>query len=505
MGQLVRFTMFRRDNNESFARTPLWQSWMVLPNPLAYPAYRYPMNMPYQQRENQVALQAPVNLIIPLPQYVPYQPYYPYYFYQPQSDNRNSRPQYDDRHRPRNDHYERRHHSNDRPHERDERRHSSKRKHQKSPEPVQDEQQQLQQIDDDVVSPKNKHQRLYNVADRLENTEQSEAMKEQQRQTARRLQSENKIKKISLAQAIQENKTYQNYIAEEISEALEEKSLGHADVHSAFHASDTAFNQDVYARNQKILLKKINAYLSIIGGQQIPERGYCNGIIILWLTMMASNTENLFYDMVDCIAACPKDKLEDIHETILTFLEWIEIGQHPRDHFGEECKQHELHKIIGADYVGSHQNRTSRVELAKLIDDHAKPGAMVCLQGWSNTIKDNEEIGHTIGLFNRNGAYYLFDPNYCEGRPRDVFKPRLVPEIWDRLYNLSVQTKTNDQPYMRVSSAIEKRLSQARVSKGGLFGRNDGSSSSSSTSQHYHSNNAAPAITEALSVGYNRR
>jgi hypothetical protein len=480
--------MFRQDNNENSTLAMGWQSWRLLPNPLAYPRYLYPMNMQYQQRLNQVALQAPINMMMPLlpmrPVLVPYQPYYPYYgyySYQLHSNEHHFRNQYDDPYRSRDEDHERRRHSADRHHERDQRHQASKRKHEQSSEPVDDEQHRLQQIDDQVSSSKNKRQRLDDEVLYKENTEQSEAIKKQQRKAARRLQRENKTKTISLAQAIQRNKAYQNYIAEEIPESQVDTTLEHTDAHSAFQASDTDSSQDNHMRSQKVLLKKINVYLRIIGGKQISEKGYCNGITILWLTMMASSTENLFYDMVDRIAACPNDKLEDMHETISTFLEWIEIGQHPRDHFGAECKQHELHKIIGADYVGSHQKHTSRAELAKLIDDHAKPGAMVCLQGWSNTVKDNREIGHTVGLFNRNGVYYLFDPNYCGGRPREVFKPRLVPEVWNRLYNLEVLTQANDTPFMRVSSAIEKQLSQARVSKGGLFSRRDNSNGSSSS------------------------
>jgi hypothetical protein len=347
-----------------------------------------------------------------------------------------------------------------------------KRKFKKTFVPFFDEERRAERFKNYVIEQRNRRIQSYHEARHRDHTALSEVIK-QRREEARRLQLQNKMKSIPLSQAIQANKTYQSYVGEA---PVDKTTSGSTHAHASLQPVKQDESMEYHTRDQITVLQKMNAYLCLIGGELISGEGYCNGITILWLTMMASNTENLFYEMIDCIALCPYHKLDDIYETISTFLEWIELGQNPGDHFGKNCQQHELHKIVGAEYHDFCEQDTTRAQFASKLDEQAKQDVMVCIQGWGIAKNNNVRIGHTIGLFNRNGVYHVFDPNYSEGRAREVFKPRLVPELWDRLFNLPVVLHYTDTHFIRISSAREKYLSQIKVSKSGLFGRNGNTS-----------------------------
>jgi hypothetical protein len=262
---------------------------------------------------------------------------------------------------------------------------------------------------------------------------------------------------LPLSQTLQSSAVYQQYLVDEMKTPA---------VPSAAMNGNSS-NGTNYS--QSVLLKKINAYLRLIGGTEVSEKGYCNGISLLWLTMMASNTEMLFYKMVDQIAECRDDELLMNYQTIATFLEWIEPGQYPDKYFGNNCHYADLSTIIGTAQVETTQGKTTKQQLTKILEERAKPGFMMSIHGWGESFVDKTYAGHTVALFNRNGEYHVFNSNYPEGRARVAFKPRLVPEVWHQLFD-TTQLKVDDAPQIFVSSADGQQIKQGLTAQLGLFG-----------------------------------
>jgi hypothetical protein len=194
-----------------------------------------------------------------------------------------------------------------------------------------------------------------------------------------------------------------------------------------------------------VLLKKINFHLVSQGQPRISEEGHCHGITLLWLTMMSWGLESLFYKLVKQIAECPNPALLQIHKEIMTFLEWIDLGQSPEKHSNNTCFQQDVEKIIGVTSIEKIHQKLSEAELSIQLQkvSHDK-NTMATITGWCNVevtnpltnVKTMKEKGHTLGLFYKNHAYCLYDCNYEDGEHKVIpFVDKTTKEARHRLFD----------------------------------------------------------------------
>jgi hypothetical protein len=173
--------------------------------------------------------------------------------------------------------------------------------------------------------------------------------------------------------------------------------------------------------SQYPVLAKINAFLRNNNCLETTHIGHCNGLTILWLTMMSWKLEYLFYKMIKEIANCPDDQLQSIHKTIISFFDWIDIGQNPGHYSGNKYNQVDIDKIIGTiDGMNFFKKHYSLDEAANVVKKCVTKNTIVVLAG--HDIDRNgktRNIGHAIGLFYRaSEGYSVFDPDHENGKPR---------------------------------------------------------------------------------------
>jgi hypothetical protein len=217
-------------------------------------------------------------------------------------------------------------------------------------------------------------------------------------------------------------------------------------------STDTS-NVEVADKSQTVLLKNINRYLSAINKPLISEKGYCNGISLLWLTMMALKVEALFYYMVDQIALCPPEQLHQINETILTFLFWIDLGQNPALYTQHSYSA--IDKIIGLNNITTTHAVLAKTNLQVALTRRVQREALVCIKGWA---KEDSTIGHAIGLFWRGKTHYLFDANFKSGRSQIVSRKSLGTAVKNRFAEA-----VSDEEKLLIQIDASLPLPEARV------------------------------------------
>lgn len=193
--------------------------------------------------------------------------------------------------------------------------------------------------------------------------------------------------------------------------------------------------------SQLVLLKRINLYLESVHKQKISEKGYCHGIVLLWLTMMSWGVESLFYEMIKLIGDCPVDQLSKIQNTITLFLDWIEVGQFPGKYSNQACTQQNVDEIIGeVQKLFSETRKFTKEEMGVEIQKLTKENNMTSVTGWWKNKVTQLEEGHTVGVFVRDKHYHFFDPNYKSGKATEFYsKSNVVDEAWQRVFqNLGV-------------------------------------------------------------------
>lgn len=241
-----------------------------------------------------------------------------------------------------------------------------------------------------------------------------------------RLKTDRQLSLLKLRHTVQKLQPQKERIIKEtISEKLYNYTKNHSLQHRLFSPpKEHEANSGTHNYSQFVLLRNINLYLTKTHQPLISEIGYCHGITLLWLTMMAHNLENLFYNLVKEIAECPQDQLTEIHQTITTFLEWIEIGQHPEKH--STCTQRDTDQITGIEKIYTLDTQLSQHSFQLEIKKLAQENNMICIGA-------NE---HTIGLFYRHDVYHLFDSNYNHGKSTTFTSPKEAgKEAWFRLFN----------------------------------------------------------------------
>ena len=173
--------------------------------------------------------------------------------------------------------------------------------------------------------------------------------------------------------------------------------------------------------------------------------------------MMSWGVEALFFNILKVIGDCPEDQLMSIQNTLLLFLELIEIGQYPRNFSKQTCTQQNVDEIIGdvRELFAKTQDYT-KAEMETEISRLASERNMLAISGWWQDEKTKMMKGHSTGVFFRSSAYhcnaYHYDANYKKLGSR-IFSSRqaLVAELWERIFT-NLEVKVTDKAIFSVNA-----------------------------------------------------
>lgn len=154
--------------------------------------------------------------------------------------------------------------------------------------------------------------------------------------------------------------------------------------------------------SQEPLLKRINAYLEMHSRPKIDESGYCHGLAILWLQKMAEGCVDWFYYIRDAIIAYPWSRIDEIELDIEKFVALIELGQNIQRYL--KVSMQDISQILENDNIESKLFVGSKESLSHLFRDRRNVVMYV--------VSCN---AHCIAIYQSNGVYHLFDPNYDNG------------------------------------------------------------------------------------------
>ncbi|MDR3476731.1 MAG: hypothetical protein P4M14_01705 [Gammaproteobacteria bacterium] len=239
--------------------------------------------------------------------------------------------------------------------------------------------------------------------------------KQRARQAAKKL-----VAKQQSTQFIQETLSEKISKSEKFREHLKATTMNSGS--SQFAESVGALGQSSLAKknySQTTVLLKINAFLRYANCPSTTQIGHCNGISILWSIMMSWNVESLFYSMVKEIVECPFEKLHQCYKTLLTFFEWIDIGQNPGAYSNRKWSQIDIDWIVGTPRMNYFVKKCTADEGALEIKRLVTENTIVTLAGCDiNVAGQKNPIAHAVALFYRKReGYYLFDSGYKDGQP----------------------------------------------------------------------------------------
>lgn len=167
--------------------------------------------------------------------------------------------------------------------------------------------------------------------------------------------------------------------------------------------------------NQTAIIDKINHYLKSNNRELILEHGYCHGLTLLWLYKMSENKQKWFYDLVKKMVDTPEEKMSDIEMDMEKFIAHIEWLQQPEKYIRsirqmDMNESVEIPKEIPASSVFNPRQLDSILELV------IQPNKMVCISG----------PDHSVGVFQRDDKFYIYNPNYDSGVAKRINSIKLL-------------------------------------------------------------------------------
>lgn len=208
--------------------------------------------------------------------------------------------------------------------------------------------------------------------------------------------------------------------------------------------------------NQDEVIDKLNKYLKSRRRKLKLPYGYCHGFTLLWLYKMSEGQEKWFYDTIKKIVAHKDKNFEDIEMDIEKFLNHIEWLQNSSKYI-PAIRQLDVHQLLETRRDFSLSYIFNSLEFSNALNDVVLKNKMVCLSGPT----------HTIGVFKRGSKYFIFDPNFDEGEPKQFESiNELQTEIVKSLF-IEFKLPTNRLP-VTINIADEKP-GKYKVCKTGMF------------------------------------
>jgi hypothetical protein len=208
--------------------------------------------------------------------------------------------------------------------------------------------------------------------------------------------------------------------------------------------------------NQNAVVDKLNAYLQSKMRDNVLEYGYCHGFSLLWLYKMSEGKENWFYDLIQKIVTADPNNFDDIEIDIEKFLAHIEWMQNSST-YAPEIQQLDLDSVLEFPEKTPLSAVLSPRQFDGIIELIAQPNQMICLSCPT----------HSIGLYQRGKKYYLFDPNYDDGKAHEFTdKKILTQEIVKCLFkNLNIPTMKIALEINIVTNPDKKNKNKTKINK----------------------------------------
>lgn len=158
------------------------------------------------------------------------------------------------------------------------------------------------------------------------------------------------------------------------------------------------------AYNQDEVIDQLNKYLKLKRRKLHLEYGYCHGFTLLWLYKMSEGQEQWFYDLIKKIVSHKGKKFDDIEldiEKLLNHIEWLQNSSE----YISQIQQLDIDKILGMPRDLSLSYVFNSREFTAALKQAIQKNKMTVLSGPT----------HTIGVFERENKFFIFDPNNDEG------------------------------------------------------------------------------------------
>lgn len=235
--------------------------------------------------------------------------------------------------------------------------------------------------------------------------------------------------------------------------------------------ANAKFNMQFFAPriieyNQDALINKINVYLKINDRMLILNKGYCNGLTMLWLYKMAEHQEDWFYNLTKKIINYSGEDLSDIEMDIEKLINNIEWCQNPdlytkNENNISQYTQYNCDKLL--ETVNLYRNKNvcdySIQQLRDVFNKNVKEDVMIAVASKE----------HIIGIVQRDNYYYIYDANYITGRAKRFALNQfnaLFEEIRDCLYSdFNKEMNKASIPLLVDISRITRQKSQRLAAK----------------------------------------
>jgi len=161
--------------------------------------------------------------------------------------------------------------------------------------------------------------------------------------------------------------------------------------------------------DQEAIIQQLNLYLKTKRRKMVLNHGYCHGLTLLWLYQMSEGRESWFYQVIKNIVKSNKTSFKQHENEIEIFLGQIEWLQQPEKYM-PSIRQMDIDQTMEFKKVLPISGVFTPVQLGQILKNIVKENKMIALSGPS----------HTIGIFLRKGIFYIYNPNYPEGRAKKV-------------------------------------------------------------------------------------
>lgn len=203
-------------------------------------------------------------------------------------------------------------------------------------------------------------------------------------------------------------------------------------------ASPVVIDSSCTDYSQKILLKRINAYLATQNKTPISEKGHCHGIGVSWLLMMDWHLGDAYFMMRKVIASCRPHQLQKIGELIEFFLKLIDLGQNPHKYSNNTCTQQDLPVIMGeVNQAFSFEGSYNKQELEQSLDKRlsSKKRSMMTIQGFGIHKETQMPAGHTVNVISLDDSYLFFCANDESGRYKEISTIKEIVDLsWKQIF-----------------------------------------------------------------------
>ncbi|MHB1949172.1 MAG: hypothetical protein ACYCQI_13780 [Gammaproteobacteria bacterium] len=222
----------------------------------------------------------------------------------------------------------------------------------------------------------------------------------------------------------------------------------------------TNFNQIAIINRVNDYVRKYNAFISgnpslkmnYVPKKELPVTGCCHGITWTWLQFMSTNQPQKLYALYQKIMS-PQDHFgHSIHMPIEIFLAFVDKA-HRASRYFKNMTWRTTYKIFAMHSICDSGGEVTPSQIYEKMASFSKEKEYaMCLSASIKKTQDGKDFYHSIGLYFKDSTFYVYDPNYKEGKPKEFKDLKDVieefgkcmyddfgvkrPEFWDIKFNV---------------------------------------------------------------------